>query len=203
MKTKNDRMKLATLVVTTLIVLGFASCSDSTFTSQLEIGGNVLTDGIVSEIDGKLTSIDITSNDSWTIDVPSSASKWIGVSATSGKGNSRVFINIDPNLGSCEGRKAPLTVKAGDVVRNINVSQIPSYQGEPLTNDLENPIEIAALKGVGLGYNLNTLRTLKSNVININAIKKLRELDPIKYGGWFEYNTEAETKAQGAVVDSV
>lgn len=203
MKTKNDRMKLATLVVATLIVLGFASCSDSTFTSQLEIGGNVLTDGVVSEIDGKLTSIDITSNDSWTIDVPSSASKWIGVSATSGKGNSRVFINIDPNFGSSEGRSATLTVKAGDVVRNINVSQIPSYQGEPLTNDLENPIEIAALKGVGLGFNLNTLRTLKSNVININAIKKLKELDPIKYGGWFEYNTEAETKAQGAVVDSV
>ena len=185
---------------------GFASCSDDDdFKTQLEIAGDVLTEGIEAEINGKVTMLSINSNDSWTIDIPKDASKWVYIPVKSGQGSRNVPVSIDSNYGSAEGRSTTITITAGNIEHKIAVTQIPTYNGEAVANANEatDHILIADQKGLGLGLNLTSLETYKNNVINLNAVKELQEISQSKYGNFFTYNVQAEASAHGAVTDSV
>ena len=188
------------------MALGLASCSsDDDFTTQLEIGGDVLTEGIEAEINGKVTTLCITSNDSWKIDVPEDASHWVYIPVKEGKGNRNVPVSIDSNYGSAAGRNTTITVTAGDVVQKVAVTQVPTYNGEAVANADEavDYMKIADKKGVGLGLNLGTLETSINSVINLDAVSELQKRNKAKYGYLFTYDIQAEAAAQGAVIDSV
>lgn len=187
------------------MTLGLASCSDDDFTTQLEIGGDVLTEGIEAEIDGMVTTLSITSNDNWTIDVPEDASHWVYIPVKEGKGNRNVPVSIDSNFGSSVGRNTTITITAGDVVQKVAVTQVPTYNGEAVANADEavDYVKIAETKGVGLGLNLGNLETYNNNVINLNAVSELQKINKAKYGNLFTYDIQAEAAAQGAVIDSV
>lgn len=196
--------ELAMIGMVMFMSCGIISCADDEFTTRLEIGENVLTEGIEAEIDGKVATLNISSNDNWTIDVPKDASRWVYVPVKSGKGNQNVPVSIDANFGSSAGRSTTITITAGNIVKKVAITQVPTYNGEPVANDGEvvNYITIAATKGVGLGLNLRNLRS-KSNVINLNAIKELIKINQSKYENYFTYDIHPVTVAQGAVIDSV
>ncbi|TWJ18580.1 all-beta uncharacterized protein [Bacteroides zoogleoformans] len=183
---------------------GIISCADDEFTTRLEIGEDVLAEGIEAEIDGKITTLNISSNDNWTIDVPKDASHWVYVPVKSGQGDQNVPVNIDANFGSSAGRSTTLTITAGNIVKKVAVTQVPTYNGQTVSNDGEaaDYIKIAATKGVGMGLNLGRLTT-KNNVINLKALNKLQQLNNAEYSAYFTYNKQAKAGAQGAVIDSV
>lgn len=179
------------------------SCSDSDFDSKLELGDNVVAEGIEAEIDGEIATLNIASNDDWTIDVPEDAASWVYVPVRSGHGNMAVPVSIDANFGSSKGRSTVLTITTGDVERKVVVSQVPSYQGESTTNEESaDYIQIAATKGVGLGLNLRSLAA-KYSVINLKAVDKLQKLNPAEYSTFFTYDRLSTAAAAGAVIDSV
>lgn len=196
---------LALLVPMLACSITFCACSDDDdFTPQLEIGDNLLTEGIEAEIDGKIATISITSNADWTIDLPEAATSWVYLPVRAGKGKADVPVSIDPNFGSSAGRSTTLTVTAGGIVRQIPVTQVPTYNGQAVANDDEtaNHVQIAATKGVGMGLNLNSLKPYNNSVINFKAIEKLQGMDDVKFN-LFKYDMQAAATARGAVTDSV
>ncbi len=183
----------------------FTSCSDDDFTTQLEVDDNLIATGISAEIDGLVTTLGITSNDSWTITVPEEAEEWLYLPTTSGSGNDKVLVNIDANFGSAESRSTTLTIKAGDQTREVAVVQRPTYQGEAVAND-DAAIAyttIAANKGIGMGYDLSKFSPTKKAVVNLGAVKRLLEADADEYGYLFTYDASASAQAEGSVIDSV
>ena len=203
---KNFMFKSMLMGALVCMTLGLASCSsDDDFTTQLEIGGDVLTEGIEAEINGKVTTLSITSNDSWKIDVPEDASHWVYIPVKSGQGNRNVPVSIDSNFGSAAGRNTTITITAGNIVQKVVVTQVPTYKGEAVANSNEavDYMKIAEMKGVGLGLNLGSLETYTSNVINLNAVNELQKINKSKYGNFFTYDIQAEAAVQGAVIDSV
>ncbi len=183
----------------------FTSCSDDNFTTQLEVDDNLIATGISAEIDGLVTTLGITSNDSWTITVPEEAEEWLYLPTTSGSGNDKVLVNIDANFGSAESRSTTLTIKAGDQTREVAVVQRPTYQGEAVAND-DAAIEyttIAANKGIGMGYDLSKFSPTRKAVVNLGAVKRLLEADADEYGYLFTYDASASAQAEGSVIDSV
>ncbi len=183
----------------------FTSCSDDDFTTQLEVDDNLIATGISAEIDGLVTTLGITSNDSWTITVPEEAEEWLYLPTTSGSGNDKVLVNIDANFGSAESRSTTLTIKAGDQTREVAVVQRPTYQGEAVAND-DAAIEyttIAANKGIGMGYDLSKFSPKRKTVVNLGAVKELLKADADEYGYLFTYDASASAQAEGSVIDSV
>ncbi len=203
---KKILMTLAAVLCCALLTGTLSSCSSDEFTTQLEVSDALTTDGISAEIDGLVTTFNITSNDSWTITMPEEAEEWIYLPTTSGKGNGEVLVSIDPNFGSAEARSTTLIISAGGQTRQVAVIQRPSYEGQPVANDSASAaqIAIASQKGLGLGYDLSAFKATTNSVINLKAVNKLMESkDAYAYGDLFTYNSEGTAKAQGAVTDSV
>ena len=173
--------------------------------TKLEVDDNLVATGISAEIDGLVTTLGITSNDSWTITVPEEAEEWIYLPTTSGTGNSEVLVSIDANFGSSESRSTTLTVKAGDQTCKVPVIQRPTYKGEAVTNNSNSitPIAIAEQKGVGLGYDLDKFAPKANSVINLGAVEQLQTLNSNQYRYLFTYNAQNSATTSGAVVDSV
>ena len=187
------------------ITCGLVSCSDDDTVIELEIGGEVLTEGITAEINGTVTMLNITSNSNWSIEILESASEWVYIPVKEGKGNRNVPVCVDSNYGSAEGRNTTITITAGDLVREVSVTQVPTYNGEPVANDEAEVdyIAIAEQKGIGFGLNLNNLKTHTSSVVNLNAIRELKEINANRYKSWFIYNAQGSAAAEGVVKDSV
>lgn len=196
--------KMAMIGMIMFILCGIISCDDDEFATRLEIGEDLLAEGIEAEIDGKIATLNISSNDNWTIDVPKDASHWVYLPVNSGQGDQNVLVNIDANFGSSAGRSTTLTITAGDIVKKVTVTQVPTFNGQTVSNDDETAdyIKIAATKGVGMGLNLGRLTT-KNSVINLKALDKLQQLNNAEYSAYFTYNKQAKASAQGAVRDSV
>lgn len=202
-------MKVRKILVSSIGLALFSaaivSCSSSDdFTSQLEIADNVATKGIESEIDGLYTTIKIKSNDSWTIEVPEEAQKWLNIPVTSGQGDMEVSLSIDANLRSTVGRSTVVTVKTGGVEQKISVKQTPTYQGQPVAANGESMdmYAMSIMKGVGMGYDIESNQPT-TPIVNLNAVKALADSDKISYGTLFNYNTESAAKADGDVKDSL
>ncbi|WP_373828240.1 BACON domain-containing protein, partial [Bacteroides heparinolyticus] len=172
----NKKMAMIGMIMS--ILCGIISCDDDEFATRLEIGEDVLAEGIEAEIDGKIATLNISSNDNWTIDVPKDASHWVYLPVNSGQGDQNVLVNIDANFGSSAGRSTTLTITAGDIVKKVTVTQVPTFNGQTVSNDDETAdyIKIAATKGVGMGLNLGRLTT-KNSVINLKALDKLQQLN--------------------------
>ena len=197
---QHSLMALAALCVP----MAFTACSSDEFVTKLDVDDNLVATGISAEIDGLVTTLGITSNDSWTVSIPEEAEEWIYLPTTSGTGNSEVLVSIDANIGSAESRSTTLTIKAGDQTCKVPVIQRPTYQGEAVANgeELANQIQIAINKGLGIGYNVNKFEPMKKNIINLPAVKKLLAADDI-YDYLFTYDAVANAQAEGAVIDSV
>lgn len=76
-------------------------------------------DNLLFTATGGNDSFTITSNTSWTA---ASDQTWCTVNTTSGNGNSTITVNVVENT-SLEARTASITVKAGDLVLTISVTQ--------------------------------------------------------------------------------
>lgn len=201
---KNNFKKMMVMTGVLALMSGsLISCSEND-APQLEIGGNVLTEGIQAEIDGALTTLSITANGDWHINIPEKDARWVYIPVTSGTGNQKVPVSIDANFGSSVGRQTTITITSGDLVKKIEVSQVPTFQGQTVANSEEGSdgILIAAVKGVGVGLNLDNMKAKINNVINLKALDKLIEIDAY-YSSLFTYNIMPEANAQGAIKDSV
>lgn len=199
---KKNWLKTAlSLMLLCPLAVSFSSCSEEN-SNHLEINGDFVKEGIEAEIDGKTDVLQITSNGNWKIEIPEDASHWVYIPETSGQGNCVVAISIDSNFGSAEGRSTIITITSGDIVHKIPVVQLPTYNGEPVANADVDYTKIASTKGVGLGLNLNTLKTTTQSVINFKAINQLQNRDDFWYE-LFTYNIESEATATGAVIDSM
>ena len=196
-------MTLAAVLCCATVTL-FSSCSSDDFVTKLEVDDKLASTGISAEIDGLVTSLGITSNDSWTVTIPEEAEEWIYLPTTSGKGNRNILVSIDANFGSAESRSTTLTVKAGDQTLEIPVIQRPTYKGEAVANGEETATKIAATKGVGLGYEVSDFKLGENPVVNLKAVQRLMESeDAYLYGDLFTYDSQTTATAAGAVVDSV
>lgn len=81
-------------------------------------------------------SISVTSNVDWTVSCPDS---WVTISPTSGSGNGSIKISVTENK-SFQERSSTVTVKAGDKVATVKVSQLsltPSISINPTEVEID------------------------------------------------------------------
>jgi hypothetical protein len=114
-----------------------------------------------------LSIIDVTSNSGWVIDC---SSNWITVNKLSGQGNGSFDISLTDNIDD-KTRTGTVSVKAGNVVKTINISQssgikLISYSGIPgnLITNIPDSIELVFNKNIKVLLIKSVLETCLSEI---------------------------------------
>lgn len=97
------------------------------------------------EADGGSSTFNIVSNTDWAITKDGTA-KWVTLSEEEGNGNKEIEIAISPNDASRD-RKAVLTVKAGTIIRKVEITQ---KQNEPVDFTIDDLVGTWSASGVML-----------------------------------------------------
>lgn len=187
-------LKSATLMMATVaVVTMFTSCREDE-DWNLEFDKDILSTGVVADIDGGFYHINIKSNSAWTAKLPEDCD-WAGLLKKSGKGDAKLSICIDPNYTQPE-RTAILTLSNEENSYEIIVRQETSDKNAGYYN-------IAETKGLGFGYDPKTLTVKPNAIFCLEAMDSLKKQNKLKYSNLFVGNRTAKLEAINCNVDSV
>ena len=177
-------MKVAAFLVAMTTVAGFASCSNDESINDEFIGAvsNNMTPSVVSvnRIDGTV-QIPVNFDGNWTAEVKENEDElaWAGVKQSEGQGRGLLTVRYDyfnPNLQQQE-RNAEIIIRCGEQTQTVHLRQyIGLKNGEAAGNqDNEFYYDLWHNKGLGLGYNPETLNPV-SSIISISGIETAKTI---------------------------
>ena len=171
----------------------FTSCNDED-ALRLEVDKNLLSTGIVSDVEGGFFDIPIKSNGEWTASLPDDC-EWAGLLGAKGNGDNIITLSIDDNYVGA-GRSTVVTINNGEVTYNVAVTQETGNENAEFVN-------IAASKGLGYGYDPKNYKIKQSAVLNVKAMNQLAEEDDIEYGTLFESDRLSVLEVTDVNIDSL
>ena len=207
---KKNMMKVAAFLVAMTTVAGFASCSNDESINDEFIGAvsNNMTPSVVSvnRIDGTV-QIPVNFDGNWTAEVKENEDElaWAGVKQSEGQGRGLLTVRYDyfnPNLQQQE-RNAEIIIRCGEQTQTVHLRQyIGLKDGEAAGNqDNEFYYDLWHNKGLGLGYNPETLNPI-SSIISINGIQRAATTNP-KYGEMVAQTSHADALSKIALIDTL
>lgn len=183
---------------------GFTSCSESNdiADSGLIIEGNIMEKGVSCDLVGGYLSIPVISTGNWNASLPEDCD-WAMIVSAPGTGNGTVTVFVESNYTN-EIRTTTVSVTNGNDRVNIPLSQDNTLDGNPIENassDSTSFYDVAASKGLGMGFNLlNGSRC--NSIFNIMAIRYISNND-FSYYNTYNEGTQTITDANEASTDSI
>ena len=203
-------IKVATFVVAMTTVAGFASCSNDEnindeFTATVS---NNVTPSVISvnRIDGSV-QIPVNFEGKWTAEVKENEDElaWAGVKQSEGQGPGFLTVRYDyfnPGLQQQE-RNAEIIIRSGEQTQTVTLRQfIGMKDGESAGNqDAEFYYDLWHNKGLGLGYNPETLNPV-SSIISISGIETAKTTNP-RYGEMVAQTSHADALSNISIIDTL
>lgn len=202
-------IKVAAFVLAMTTAAGFSSCSnDENINDDFIASVNNMTPSVVSvnRIDG-IVEIPVNFDGKWTAEVKENEDElaWAGVKQSEGQGRGILTVRYDyfnPNLQQQE-RNAEIIIRCGEQTQTVRLRQyIGLNDGESACNqDNEFYYDLWHNKGLGLGYNPETLNPV-SSIISINGILRASATNP-KYAEMVAQTSHADALSKIALIDTL
>jgi len=169
------------------------SCAD-TESGTIGVDVNLVDNGITVGENGQVVRLQVICNGDWRASVPEDCD-WVNVIVSKGNGNGKVVFTVD---GQYEGiaRSTILTIVAGSTTVKVKIQQ--NVSGE---NDGE--YKYYSSKGLGCGFNPNTLKKTTASVLNFCAIEELAKVDSRHFGDVYYLGDVDKSNAGISMSDSI
>lgn len=165
------------------VMVCLAACAGDD--AQPAINLSVNPDSVSFDAGAESADVSVASNSSWTV---ATSAHWVTVSPQSGTGDTTVRINAEPNAGN-DSRSATLQFTAGDLIRQVTVSQtgttVAPVDPSPVDSDIRDLTSVELTRLMGVGWNLgNSLDAVGGETAWGNPAVSQQLIDAIRAAGF-------------------
>jgi hypothetical protein len=198
--------KLLSLLLSLSVMTVVAACSSDDEVKYVEFDES-LQSGLSINLKGGIYTLDVKSNDNWTVSLPEDCD-WITLVTESGQGNGKITIAIEDNFTGVT-RSAYLTLSHDGEDVDFLIKQDDTLDGVAV-NDLAYK-QLILNKNLGYGCNLAEfyndpstyqLKATTNGVVNISALEEYINQNPMQ-SGMVVSTPITDVNMEEAITDSV